>query len=225
MVRSKEEIKRINKIFKLLKKEYPDTKPQLNFSNAFELLIATILSAQCTDARVNIVTKTLFKKYKKPEDFVNSDSKEIEKEIYSTGFYKQKTKSIIACCKKLISDYNSKVPNDFDELIKLPGVGRKTASVVAGNAFNIPAIAVDTHVKRLSNLIGLVNTNDTVKIESQLKDLVEKENWTNLTHWFISHGRKICIARNPKCDLCLINNLCPSSKKNDYGNGKRPRKM
>lgn len=213
MKKSQKEIERIKKIFELLKEEYPDTKPQLNFSNPFELLIATILSAQCTDARVNIVTQSLFKKYKQPKDFVNADAKEIEKEIYSTGFYKQKTKSIIECCQKIVNNYNSKVPEDFDNLLKLPGVGRKTASVVAGNAFNVPAIAVDTHVKRLSNLLGLVNTNNPAQIELQLKDMLPKEDWINLTHWFISHGRKICIARKPKCNLCLINHLCPSAKK------------
>ncbi len=207
---NKEEKQRINTIFKLLKKEYPNTKPALDFTNPLELLVATILSAQCTDARVNIVTKELFKSYKTPEDYANANPKVLEREIYSTGFYKQKAKSLIGCCKKLIEEHNSKVPADFDALTKLPGVGRKTASVVSANAFGIPAIAVDTHVKRLTNLLGIVNTKDVVKIEFRLKELLPEKDWGNSTHWFIAHGRKICIARRPKCDECLLAKYCPS---------------
>lgn len=206
------EKKRIRKIFQLLKKNYPNTKPQLEFSNPLELLIATILSAQCTDARVNIVTKVLFKKYKTPFDYLLSADEVLEEEIYSTGFYKQKTKSIKGCCKKLVEDFDSKVPADFDLLTKLPGVGRKTASVVAGHAFNIPAIAVDTHVKRITNLLGLVSTKDPEKIESELKLLLPKKEWVDSTHWFINHGRKICIARRPKCENCFLVEYCPSAK-------------
>jgi len=206
------ELKRINKVFDLLKKEYPNTKPQLNYSNPFELLIATILSAQCTDARVNIVTKVLFKKFTTPIDFVNATNEEIEKLIFSTGFYKQKTKSIKGCCQQIVDNYNSKVPKDFDLLTKLPGVGRKTASVVAGHAFNIPAIAVDTHVKRITNLLGLVNSTNPDKIEAELKILLPENDWINSTHWFINHGRKICIARRPKCESCFLNKLCPGAK-------------
>lgn len=206
------EKKRIRKIFQLLKKNYPNTKPQLEFSNPLELLIATILSAQCTDARVNIVTKDLFNKYKTPSDYLLSADEVLEKEIYSTGFYKQKTKSIKGCCKKLVEDFDSKVPADFDLLTALPGVGRKTASVVAGHAFNIPAIAVDTHVKRITNLLGLVKTKDPEKIESELKLLLPKKDWVNSTHWFINHGRKICIARRPKCENCFLAEYCPSAK-------------
>ncbi len=205
-----EENKRIKKIFTLLKKEYPNTKPQLNYSNPFELLIATILSAQCTDARVNIVTKDLFKKFHEPIDYVNATVDEIEEQIYSTGFYKQKTKSIKSCSLKLVNEYNSKVPADFNLLTELPGVGRKTASVVAGHAFNIPAIAVDTHVKRITNLLGLVSSQSPDKIEIELKELLPKKDWINSTHWFINHGRKICIARRPKCGECFLNHLCPS---------------
>jgi endonuclease-3 len=209
---SEKEKKRIKKIFELLKNEYPNPKPQLEYSNAFELLIATILSAQCTDARVNIVTESLFTKYKSPKDFVSAKPEQIEKDIYSTGFYKQKTKSIKSCCKILVEKYNSKVPNIFDELTTLPGVGRKTASVVAGHAFNIPAIAVDTHVKRISNLLGIVNSQNPEIIETELKKLLPKNDWVNSTHWFILHGRKICIARRPKCENCILNKLCPSVK-------------
>jgi len=207
-----EEQKRINKIFELLRKEYPDTKPALDFTNPLELLVATILSAQCTDARVNIVTKELFKNYKTPEDYANANPKVLEREIYSTGFYKQKAKSLIGCCSKLVEEYNSQVPADFDALTKLPGVGRKTASVVVGNAFGIPAIAVDTHVKRLTNLLGIVDTKDVVKIEFKLKELLPEKDWANSTHWFIAHGRKICIARRPKCNECILSDYCPNAK-------------
>ena len=206
------EKKRISIIFRELKNNYPNTKPQLNFSNSFELLIATILSAQCTDARVNIVTKDLFKKFKEPIDYVHAPNEEIEKYIYSTGFYKQKTKSIKACSKKLVEEYDSKVPPDFDKLNELPGVGRKTASVVAGHAFGIPAIAVDTHVKRISNLLGIVDSQNPDIIEAELKQLLKEEDWVDSTHWFINHGRNVCIARRPKCDICFLNKLCPSVK-------------
>lgn len=206
------ERKRIKKIFQLLKKNYPNTKPQLEFSNPLELLIATILSAQCTDARVNIVTKDLFAKYRSPADYLKAPKEKLEKEIYSTGFYKQKAKSIKGCCKKLVDDFDSMVPADFDLLTQLPGVGRKTASVVAGHAFDIPAIAVDTHVKRITNLLGLVNTKDPDKIESELKILLPKRDWVDSTHWFINHGRNICIARRPKCDNCFLAEYCPSAK-------------
>jgi endonuclease-3 len=207
------ERKRISKILNLLKKEYPNTRPQLDYSNPFELLIATILSAQCTDARVNIVTKELFKKYKHPADYLNSTESEIEKYIYSTGFYKQKTKSILGCCKKIVEEHNSKIPADFKLLNELPGVGRKTASVVAGHAFNIPAIAVDTHVKRISNLLGLVNSKNPDKIEEELKLIIPENDWVNSTHWFINHGRNICIARRPKCEICFLVEYCPGAKK------------
>jgi len=208
----KKEKLRAKKIFDLLKEEYPDAKIALNFSNPFQLLVATILSAQCTDQRVNIVTKELFKKYKSAKDFLNVSDEELEKDIFSTGFYKQKAKSIKACCKALIENHNGKVPADFDELVKLPGVGRKTASVVAGNAFGIPAIAVDTHVKRLSNLLGFVDTDNPDKIEMRLKELLPEEYWILSSHLLATHGRKVCIANRPKCELCVIAKYCPSNK-------------
>lgn len=206
------EKKRAKKILDILKEEYPDAKIALNFSNPFQLLVATILSAQCTDQRVNIVTKDLFKKYKAPKDFLDVSNDELEKDIFSTGFYKQKAKSIKACCKELVEKYNGKVPADFNELVKLPGVGRKTASVVAGNAFGIPAIAVDTHVKRLSNLLGFVDTENADKIEERLKELFPKEYWVLSSHLLATHGRKICVARKPKCEQCVIAKYCPSNK-------------
>lgn len=197
-------------IFDILKKEYPKVKSALVYSNPFELLIATILSAQCTDERVNIVTKELFKNYNKPQDFINLTQEELEKEIFSTGFYKQKAKSIKSCCEELIKNHKGKVPVDFDELVKLSGVGRKTASVIAGNAFGIPAIAVDTHVKRLSNLLGFIDSQNPDKIELRLKELIPESYWINSSHWLATHGRKICIANRPKCGECVISDLCQS---------------
>lgn len=201
-------------VFNILKEEYPGVKPALNYKSAFQLLISTILSAQCTDERVNIVTKDLFKKYKKPEDYLAVQNEELEKDIYSTGFYRQKAKSIKNCCAELIEKHKGKVPKDFDELVKLPGVGRKTASVVAGNAFGIPAIAVDTHVKRLSNLLGFVDEKNPDKIEFALKELLPEDYWVNSSHWLATHGRKVCIARRPKCFECVVAELCPSFNPN-----------
>ncbi len=198
------------KIFALLKEEYPAVKPALEFNDAFQLLIATILSAQCTDERVNIVTKSLFKKYKNPKDFLSVKDEELEKGIFSTGFYRQKAKSIKNCCGTLVEKYNGKVPADFEALTQLPGVGRKTASVVAGNAFGIPAVAVDTHVKRLSNILGFINSQDPEKIEMKLKELLPEEDWINSSHYLAAHGRKVCIARRPHCLKCVLGDLCPS---------------
>ncbi len=211
MIDKKEKI-RIEKIFSILKKEYPAAKTNLEYSSPFELLISTILSAQCTDERVNIVTQTLFKKYRKPEDYLNVNIKVLEKDIFSTGYYHQKAKSIKNCCKELIDKHNGKVPADFDSLTQLPGVGRKTASVVIGNGFGITAIAVDTHVTRLSNLLGIINSKDAVKIEFRLKELLPERDWVISSHWLMSHGRKVCIARRPKCNQCVIEHLCPSTK-------------
>ncbi len=204
------ELQRASEIFSALKREYPLPKPALQYSNPFELLIATILSAQCTDKRVNIVTKSLFKKYKKPQDYLALPIEEIQKDIFSTGFYRQKAKSIVHCCKELIQKYNGSMPADFDELTKLSGVGRKTASVIAGNAFGIPAIAVDTHVIRLSNLLGFVKTTNPVKIEFRLKELLPESDWVISSHLLASHGRTVCIARRPKCSICVIGKYCPS---------------
>lgn len=202
--------KRADKIFKLLKENYPDVKSALDFKDPFQLVVATILSAQCTDERVNIVTKSLFKKYKKPQDYLDVSSEELEKDIYSTGFYKNKAKSIKNLCTVLLNEHKGKVPADFDVLAGLPGIGRKTASVVAGNAFGIPAIAVDTHVIRLSNLFGFVETKDPVKIEFRLKELLPEEDWIQCGHWIATHGRRTCIARRPKCSECFLSKLCPS---------------
>jgi endonuclease-3 len=208
------EKKRVKRIFDLLCKEYPFVGSALEYNSPFQLLISTILSAQCTDARVNLVTIGLFKKYKKPEDYIAVTIRELEKDIFSTGFYRQKAKSIKGCCNQLVKLYNGEVPKNFEDLIKLPGVGRKTASVVLGNAFGIPAIAVDTHVKRLSNLLGLINSQDPEKIEFRLKKLLPENRWINSSHWLAIHGRNICIARRPKCWICVLGKLCPSYNPN-----------
>lgn len=207
--------KRAKQILRRLKKSYPRVEPALEYQSPFELLISTILSAQCTDKRVNMVTKILFKKYRKPEDYVIVSNSELEKDIFSTGFYRQKAKSIKNCCSVLIKKFNSNVPSDFDELIELPGVGRKTASVVAGNAFGIPAIAVDTHVIRLSNLLSFVETANPEAIEKRLKILFPKKDWVDSSHLLATHGRNICIARRPKCDECFLADLCPEFQSNE----------
>jgi len=207
---SKKEKDRIAKIIEILIKEYPLVKIALDHESPFELLIATMLSAQCTDARVNLVTKDLFKKYKSPEDYLKVLQEELGQDVFSTGFYNQKSKSIQACCNQLIEKHDGEIPEDFEALTKLSGVGRKTASVVAGNAFGIPAIAVDTHVIRITNLLGFMNTKDAKKIETELKELLPEKYWVNFTHWIISHGRKVCIARRPKCLECVLIDYCPS---------------
>ena len=205
-----DEKERAKKIFSILKKEYSTAKIALDFENPFQLLIATILSAQCTDARVNIVTKILFKKFRNAADFISVPQEVLEKEIFSTGFYKQKAKSIQSCCKSLVENHNGEVPKDFDALTSLAGVGRKTASVVLGNAFGIPAVAVDTHVKRLSNLLGFIKSDDPEKIEFRIKELLPEKDWTISGHLLMNHGRKICVARRPKCSECKLADLCPS---------------
>jgi endonuclease-3 len=199
-------------VINVLEGIYPDIKIQLNHSNPFELLIATILSAQCTDARVNMVTPFLFAKYPKPIDYVNANLNEIEKDIFSTGFYKNKAKNIQNACKILVEKFNSQVPNNMDDLTSLAGVGRKTANVVLSHSFDIPGVVVDTHVTRISNLLGFVETEDAVKIEYELMKLIPKEYWVKFTHYYINLGRDICIARRPKCGICPISHLCPSSK-------------
>lgn len=201
---------RAMKVFETLKSTYPDARCALNFNTPFELLIATILSAQCTDARVNIVTSNLFQKFRTPEDFTAVSDSQLEKEIFSTGFYRQKARHIKSVCKILVEKHNGMVPENFEELNKMPGVGRKTASVIVGNAFGIPAIAVDTHVKRLSNLLGFVNTSDPDKIELELMKIIPREDWTLSSHLLATHGRTTCIARRPMCGNCSISQYCPS---------------
>lgn len=208
----KSQIERQNLVIERLSKLYPDVKIQLDHNNPFELLIATILSAQCTDARVNIVTKDLFRKYYLPADYLKVPVEELEKDIFSTGFYKAKAKNIRGACEKIISEFNGEVPDNMEDLLKLPGVGRKTANVILGHCFDVPGIVVDTHVTRISNKLGFVNTTDAVKIEYKLMELIPKDKWVIFTHYYINHGRNTCIARRPKCSDCIINDLCPSEE-------------
>ena len=203
---------RVRKIIRLLKRTYPDAKCSLNHSNAFELLIATILSAQCTDARVNIVTQDLFRKYRSPEDYLKVSEKELQRDIRTTGFFRNKTKSIQGTAKVLTEQYGGEVPETIEELLELPGVARKTANVVLGNAFGISSgVVVDTHVTRLSHRLDLSTQKTAEKIEQDLIAIVPKKDWVLFPHLFISHGRAICRARNPLCGECVLEKLCPSS--------------
>ena len=202
---------RVKKILPVLKKVYPGAKTALNFRNPLELLIATILSAQCTDVRVNMVTGDLFKKYKSAADWAKADIKEIESDIKSTGFYRNKAISIQGVCSGIIKQFGGKVPDTIQELVALPGVGRKTANVVLGNAFGKPAIACDTHVIRLSRRLGLSLNTDAVKLEFDLAEIVPKKSWTLFSHLLILHGRNICRARKPDCKNCPISKYCPAA--------------
>ena len=197
------------KIISRLKKRYPDAKCSLTFKNPLELLIATVLSAQCTDERVNKVTKDLFKKYKTAKDYARARPGVLEDDIRSTGFYKNKTRSIINCCKKISQNHGGSVPATLDELVELDGIGRKTANVILGNVFDTPGITVDTHVKRVSNRLGLTENQDPVKIEYDLMALVPQKEWTHFSHLIIFHGRNTCMARKPLCGECVIESYCP----------------
>ena len=205
---------RVIKVLDLLEEHYGPTKCYLTHENAWQLLIATILSAQCTDERVNMVTKELFKKYTSVKDFAEADQAELEQDIRSTGFFRNKAANIIGCCQMLLSEYGGEVPSDIDKLIKLPGVGRKTANVVRGNIYGIPSIVVDTHVRRVSNLLGFTNSQDPVKIEFELMELLPEKNGIAYNTQIIAHGRKICIARRPKCEICFLAGLCDHIQKN-----------
>ena len=202
--------KRTREIIRRLKKAYPDAHCALNHTSPFELLIATILSAQCTDARVNIVTADLFRKYRGPEDYLKVPQRELEQDIHSTGFFRNKAKNIQAACARIIDTYHGEVPRTMDELLTLGGVARKTANVVLGNAYGTASgVVVDTHVARLSQRLGLTIKTDAVKIERDLEQLVPKKDWIIFPHLMISHGRMICIARKPKCSVCVLNDICP----------------
>lgn len=201
--------RRAIKIRDELAKLYPDAHCALDHQSPLQLLVATILSAQCTDVRVNMVTPALFARYKSADDFANAKPAELEKMIASTGFFRNKAKNIIDCCKTIIEQHGGDVPSTLDELVKLPGVGRKTANVVLGNAFDFPGITVDTHVGRLSRRLGLTVEEDPVKVEFDLMAIYPPEDWTMLSHRLIFHGRQICFARNPQCPLCSLNKHCP----------------
>ena len=202
---------RIKRIWPVLKEEYPRAKIALEFVNPLELLIATILSAQCTDVRVNMVTKDLFKKYKSAKDWAKADTKQIQSDIKSTGFYRNKAANIKGACSKIIEQFGGKVPGSMEELLRLPGVGRKTANCVLGDAFGIPGITCDTHVIRLSRRLELSENSDPVKLEFDLAEIVPKANWTLFSHLLISHGRNICKARKPDCENCPIGKHCPAA--------------
>jgi endonuclease III len=203
---------RADAIIKRLKKEYPDAHCALNHSTPFELLVATILSAQCTDERVNIVTAELFRKYKKPQDYLNVSQEELAQDIKSINFFNNKARSIQGAAQKIVENFGGRVPETMDELLTLNGVARKTANVVLGNAFSIASgVVVDTHVARLSQRLGLTEMEAPEKIEKDLQELVPKKYWVTFPHWLIFHGRKICQARKPKCAECVLEDLCPSS--------------
>jgi endonuclease-3 len=222
---SKAEKERVEKVLNLLDLHYStEVICYLDHENAWQLLVATILSAQCTDARVNIVTKDLFRKYQSIEDFANADIKELEKDIHSTGFYRNKAKNIIECAKRLVSMYGGEVPREIEDLTSLAGVGRKTANVIRGNIYKEPSIVVDTHVKRISNKLGFTKQEDPEKIEYDLMDVIPKEHWILYNIQIIAHGRSICVARSPKCDVCFLNELCADYQKKKKENEKKIKK-
>ena len=202
---------RTAEIIRRLRKEYPDAHCALNHTTPFELLVATILSAQCTDERVNIVTADLFRKYRGPEDFLGVSQAELEKDIHSTGFFRNKAKNIQAACRRLIDVFGGEIPKTMDDLLTLGGVARKTANVVLGNAFGIASgVVVDTHVSRLSQRLGLTTQETPEKIERDLSSLVPKKHWILFPHWLITHGRRTCKARSPNCSECVLSDICPS---------------
>jgi endonuclease-3 len=202
------------KIIELLEKEYSDAKTALHYRNPLEILVATILSAQATDKQVNVVTKSLFKKYKTAKDYADADLSELEQDIRSTGFYRNKAKHLNNAAKLLVEKYDGKVPRTMDKLVELQGVARKTANIVLSNAFGIIAgIAVDTHVKRLSQRLGLTENNNPDKIEKDLMEIVPKSQWEKITNLLIFHGRNVCMARKPNCKECTLNKICPSAFK------------
>jgi len=207
---------RVRRIFPLLKKAYPDARVSLNFDNPLELLVATIMAAQCTDVRVNIVTESLFKKYKNAADWANADVGQIEDDIRSTGFYRNKAKNIKKSCQTIIEKYDGCVPDTMEELLALPGVGRKTANVLLGNAFDTPGIVCDTHVIRLSRRLGLSENSDPVKLEFDLMEIVARKRgggWTLFSHLLVFHGRNTCKARKPDCANCAVAKYCPSANR------------
>ncbi|MFY0545622.1 endonuclease III [Brevibacillus sp. H7] len=198
----------VGEILDTLQQMYPDAHCELNYTTPFELLVATILSAQCTDKRVNEITEPLFKQHNQPEHFIHLTQEELEEHIKGLGLYKNKSKNILETCRILYEKYNSQVPQTHEELEALPGVGRKTANVVLSNAFGIPAIAVDTHVFRVANRLGLAKSDNVDEVERQLMKRIPREKWSDAHHWLIWHGRRICTARNPKCGECPLNKMC-----------------
>ena len=202
---------RAKKALSVLRKDYPDATVTLDFTTPLELLVATILSAQCTDVRVNALTKTLFVKYRSPKDYATADIKGLEQDIRPAGFYHNKAKSIQGCCKALLEKHGGRVPDTMEELVELPGVGRKTANVLLGGYHHQPAVIVDTHVTRLSQRLGLTKEGDPVKIEFALRKLLPESDWTFFSHGLILHGRRVCKALKPNCPACSMKGFCPSS--------------
>lgn len=210
MVATADAKRRAARIVRRLKAEYPDAVCALNYRTPLQLLVATILSAQCTDTRVNIVTKDLFKKYADAPAFAAAKLPQLERAIQSTGFFRNKAKNIKACCGELVENHGGQLPRDLDSMVKLAGVGRKTANVVLGTAFGIPSgVVVDTHVGRLSKRLGLTAHSDPVKIERDLMDQLPRREWIEFSHRMIQHGRRVCMARKPKCDVCTLADICP----------------
>lgn len=200
-------------IYKILNDYYPEATCSLNWGNVFELLVATILAAQCTDERVNIVTKDLFAKYRTIEDYANCPAEEMEEAVRSTGFYRNKAKNIVLCAQKILSEFNGEVPKTMEELLTLPGVGRKTANLVLGDVYGVPSVVVDTHVKRITNKLGLTKNKEPEKIEMDLREILPEEYYTHFNHVTVFHGRAICKAKGAMCMLCPVNHLCDSYTK------------
>ncbi|GBD06687.1 Endonuclease III [bacterium HR21] len=206
-----QEVQRMAEVLRRLRAEYPNARIRLRFRNPFELLVATILSAQCTDERVNQVTEVLFQKYRTPEDYLKVPLEELERDIYPTGYYKAKARALRACCQALLERFGGQVPHTLEELTSLPGVGRKTANVVLGEFFEPQGIVVDTHVARIVQRLGFAETSNREHIERRLMELVPREEWVRFTHLMIAHGRAICRARRPRCSECVLADLCPSA--------------
>ncbi|UCE04207.1 MAG: endonuclease III [Candidatus Latescibacterota bacterium] len=206
------EKRRARTILARLEREYPDARCSLDYDSPLQLVVATILSAQCTDARVNKVTPALFERYPTALALAEAEIGEVEEQIRSTGFFRNKARSIVACAQELVARHGGEVPADLESLVQLAGIGRKTANVVLGNAFGIPGVVVDTHVTRISRLLSLTVQKEPNKIELDLMEVVPRSKWTQLAHLFIEHGRRVCVARRPRCDACVLNDLCPSSE-------------
>jgi endonuclease-3 len=200
---------RARRIVRILAQVYPDARCALHYENPLQLLIATILSAQCTDARVNLVTPGLFARFPSAKAFATADIRELETAIQSTGFFRNKARNIQECCKQLVARYAGQVPDRLEELVELPGIGRKTANVILGSAYDLPSITVDTHVGRLSRRMGLTTESDPEKVERDLMRLIPKKEWTMFSHRMIYHGRQVCFARKPNCAGCALNKICP----------------
>jgi len=199
---------RVNIIIRMLEDEYGQAECTLDYVNPLHLMIATQLAAQCTDARVNMVTPALYARYSTAEDFMNADKDVLEGLIKSTGFFRNKAKNIIACCTMLVEEYNSEVPRNMEDLLRLPGVGRKTANLVLGDAFGIPGIVIDTHAGRIARRVGFTTETDPTKVEKDLMEIISEDKWIILGHWFVAHGRGVCNSRKPKCESCTLAPFC-----------------